>query len=82
MNFFQAALTDLGHQFSAPNYAYVKMVVVPSPLEALSAGFYLQNFLEFIAYIIPHTVVLCQTPEDVVNKTTKHVEFSISEMKK
>ena len=28
MNFFQAAPKDLGHQFSAPNYAYVKMVVV------------------------------------------------------
>ena len=41
----------------------------------------LQNFLESIAYIIPRITVSCQTPEDVVNKTTKHVELIESEMK-
>ena len=41
----------------------------------------LQNFLESIAYIIPRITVSCQTPEDVVNKTTKHVELIDSEMK-
>ena len=48
--------------------------LVTRPLEALSGWFALQNFLELIAYIITRTAVLCQTPEDVVNKTTKHVE--------
>ena len=42
---------------------------------AISGRFNLQNFLEPIAYIKPRKVVLCQTPEDVVNKKRNMINF-------
>ena len=39
MNFSQNAPNDLGHQFSAPNYAYIKMIVVTLILPQVVANF-------------------------------------------